>query len=79
MTKDGVTSLLRIFENGEYHYRFECPFCGVPAMHLKSYSPVTEARGHERVVDINFVLTCSVCGRSKVVRNMPISRGLGQA
>ena len=78
MVQDSSASLLRVFENGEYQYRFECPFCGAQGMHLKSYSPVAGARGQEGSVDIIFLLACSACGRSKVVRNMPICRGLGR-
>lgn len=78
MAQNSAASPLRVFEHGEYQYRFECPFCGMLAMHLKSYSRVPSPAGDEEVTDINFILMCSVCGRSKIVRNMPISRGLGQ-
>ncbi len=78
MTQDSAASPLRVFENGEYRYRFECPFCGMPTMHLKSYSRVTPLASNEEATDINFVLTCSVCGSSKTVRNMPISQSLAR-
>jgi transcription elongation factor Elf1 len=77
LIEDGSASLLRVYENGEYQYRFACPFCRAHEMHLKSYTPVDGTRGGQGSIDIQFLLSCSACGQSKVVRNMPICRGLG--